>query len=250
MMLALLGVILVQNAQAFYNPSTGRWLSRDPIAEKGTLLTESNRKSHSSRQNETSLYHYVFNDSLGKVDGFGLNPNIAPGTVISVDLQGGGSSTITVEGHMSQDEIITARKALCMARKLLGSPTYLPPFTDVYWAEIRSAGQTSVDGLTYDGSIFLDKYQKPSCDPSATARFGILLAHEADHFYTNSNDGPGGPEDRINAPALAALLKAKNEPWCGCCKGVWQLENLLGKYACECGLAPCKPKPCKPLDPK
>lgn len=35
LMLALLGVMLVQTAQAFYNPSTGRWLSRDPIEEKG-----------------------------------------------------------------------------------------------------------------------------------------------------------------------------------------------------------------------
>jgi hypothetical protein len=35
LVLALLSVTLVQNAQAFYNPSTGRWLSRDPIAEKG-----------------------------------------------------------------------------------------------------------------------------------------------------------------------------------------------------------------------
>ncbi len=34
LMLALLGVTLVQNAQAFYNPSTGRWLSRDPSGEK------------------------------------------------------------------------------------------------------------------------------------------------------------------------------------------------------------------------
>jgi len=33
----LLGVVLCREAQAFFNPSTGRWLSRDPIAEKGGL---------------------------------------------------------------------------------------------------------------------------------------------------------------------------------------------------------------------
>ena len=33
LMLALLGVTIVQDAQAFYNPSTGRWLSRDPSGE-------------------------------------------------------------------------------------------------------------------------------------------------------------------------------------------------------------------------
>ena len=31
--LVLLGVSLGREAQAFYNPSTGRWLSRDPIEE-------------------------------------------------------------------------------------------------------------------------------------------------------------------------------------------------------------------------
>jgi len=35
LMVGLLGVCLGQQAHAFYNPSTGRWLSRDPIEEKG-----------------------------------------------------------------------------------------------------------------------------------------------------------------------------------------------------------------------
>jgi hypothetical protein len=35
--LLLLGVTLAREAQAFYNPSTGRWLSRDPAQEGGGL---------------------------------------------------------------------------------------------------------------------------------------------------------------------------------------------------------------------
>ena len=34
----LLGILLGQQAQAFYNPSTGRWLSRDPIADNPRKL--------------------------------------------------------------------------------------------------------------------------------------------------------------------------------------------------------------------
>ena len=37
LILLLLCVSLAREAQAFYNPSTGRWLSRDPIGEKGGL---------------------------------------------------------------------------------------------------------------------------------------------------------------------------------------------------------------------
>jgi hypothetical protein len=33
--LLLLGLLWRQEAQAFYNPSTGRWLSRDPVGEAG-----------------------------------------------------------------------------------------------------------------------------------------------------------------------------------------------------------------------
>ncbi|MEI7693856.1 MAG: RHS repeat-associated core domain-containing protein, partial [Verrucomicrobiota bacterium] len=56
LVLALLGVTLVQNAQAFYNPSTGRWLSRDPIEEVGG----------------NNLYNFVGNDPVRRIDPLGL----------------------------------------------------------------------------------------------------------------------------------------------------------------------------------
>ena len=56
LMLALLGVTLVQNAQAFYNPTTGRWLSRDPIWEKGGV----------------NLYVSMGNEPANSIDAFGL----------------------------------------------------------------------------------------------------------------------------------------------------------------------------------
>jgi hypothetical protein len=33
--LALFGLLLAPNARAFYNPTTGRWLNRDPVGERG-----------------------------------------------------------------------------------------------------------------------------------------------------------------------------------------------------------------------
>ena len=50
--LALLGVMLVQTAQAFYNPSTGRWLNRDPIEEL----------------DGPNLYAFVHNNPANRVD--------------------------------------------------------------------------------------------------------------------------------------------------------------------------------------
>ena len=51
-MLALLCATLIQNAQAFYNPSAGRWLSRDPIGERGGI----------------NLYAFVENDPVNEYD--------------------------------------------------------------------------------------------------------------------------------------------------------------------------------------
>jgi hypothetical protein len=53
--LVLLGVSLAREAQAFYNPSTGRWLSRDPIAESGGL----------------DLYGLVANNGINIIDPLG-----------------------------------------------------------------------------------------------------------------------------------------------------------------------------------
>jgi hypothetical protein len=57
MVLALLaGLLLAQNALAFYNPQAGRWLNRDPIAERGGL----------------NLYIPANNDMIRRVDKLGL----------------------------------------------------------------------------------------------------------------------------------------------------------------------------------
>lgn len=242
MLVVVLGLVLCQDARAFYNPSTGRWLSRDPIGETGFELIRGDEVMVNPQKVEGNLVAFVSNATLDRFDYLGLNPNIAPGTRISVSIQGGGKATITVGNHLTPEEQTTARRALCLVRKLLGAPTFIPPFSDTYWAALSGAPS---DGFTYDGSIFISSSAKPSCSLSSVAVFGALLAHEADHYYTGSTDGhPNDPEHRINNPALDGMRKALSEVMCGCCHGQWQLENLLGKYACDCGLAPCKPKPC------
>lgn len=58
--LAVLELALCWPASAYYNPRTGRWMSRDPIGEKGGR----------------NLYGFVGNSPLSKVDPFGLAEQI------------------------------------------------------------------------------------------------------------------------------------------------------------------------------
>src|SRR6185312_1900216 len=61
-LLALCGLFACHNAFAFYNPSTGRWLSRDPIEER----------------DGPSVYAFVRNLPVSLMDNLGLCGNCGP----------------------------------------------------------------------------------------------------------------------------------------------------------------------------
>ena len=93
-------LLTAQIASAYYCPSTGRWLSRDPIGEPGFenlrassvvslsarwikrdpilgLLSEAKSKATTKilpNQNTINLYAFVGNDPVISVDGLGLDP--------------------------------------------------------------------------------------------------------------------------------------------------------------------------------
>ena len=60
LLLALLGLVLTPAAQAYYNSSTGRWLTRDPIGEQGGR----------------NVYAVVDNNPAARVDALGLSTYI------------------------------------------------------------------------------------------------------------------------------------------------------------------------------
>jgi hypothetical protein len=82
--LLLLGISQGREAQAFYNPSVGRWLSRDPIAEPGFEVVRSRRSRVTEEQRGKAtiaksgqmltipLYSFNRNDGVNKSDLLGL----------------------------------------------------------------------------------------------------------------------------------------------------------------------------------
>jgi RHS repeat-associated protein len=68
----LLGLLFGREAQAFYNPSTGRWLSRDPIGEPGHHTLSGSRRP-SVPAEAGNLFCMAGNSPVTKVDLLGLS---------------------------------------------------------------------------------------------------------------------------------------------------------------------------------
>lgn len=94
--IVLLGVSLAREAQAFYNPSTGRWLSRDPLEEiafKRNVLSHEFTIEKRLQAKKANIYEgkdhlsYVFvgNDSLSSIDLLGLDCQPSPACGRAVD---------------------------------------------------------------------------------------------------------------------------------------------------------------------
>ena len=59
-----------QLASAFYDPSLGRWINRDPITENGFRMLS--KPQSFSRSGELNLYAFVKNQPIGELDPLGL----------------------------------------------------------------------------------------------------------------------------------------------------------------------------------
>lgn len=66
----LLWLAAVSLAQAFYNPSTGRWLNRDPFGEAGFELLRG--KGSNLFGDGPNVFEFVKNDPLNRYDALGL----------------------------------------------------------------------------------------------------------------------------------------------------------------------------------
>lgn len=83
----LLSLLVGQRAQAFYSPSPGRWLSRDPLGEASFLMayTQGMPPTQVQRLVHSGLllpYSFAGNDPTDKIDGQGLV--VVPAVVVAV----------------------------------------------------------------------------------------------------------------------------------------------------------------------
>lgn len=70
LVIAMFALLVAQSALAFYNPSTGRWLSRDPIEEAGSVVAT--KSEFSEKDAGPNHYAFIANAPVNEVDYVGL----------------------------------------------------------------------------------------------------------------------------------------------------------------------------------
>jgi hypothetical protein len=104
-------LLLPQTARGFYSPSTGRWLSRDPIGDESSLrsLSLGNVTTEQLLRKEALKPQLLFvqNNPIAAIDPLGLCP---PGTcdkwqiyVVNVDSGGAGLGVLWVKSELRAD---------------------------------------------------------------------------------------------------------------------------------------------------
>ncbi len=217
----------------YYDASTGRWLSRDPIGEEGG----------------NNLYAFALNCPTTEFDPNGqLVGKLKAGAIKYV-----GKTKIRTVGPFTTSDRAKAEKAMCLVRKLLPRTTlYSPYFPDVYWAVFT--GGKPAHGWSVPASrsdivanywIFIsapDYQAMPETSVLGMVDFGVTLFHEADHYYTlSSDDEAGEPAERIDGPALISKCKAAEDrlnpsPTCDKHNPAWIIKTRLEQYACDCDI--------------
>lgn len=185
----LLGLVAGREAQAFYNPSTGRWLSRDPIGEKGGK----------------NLYGFVQNDANDYWDTDGRQPSSGNAAVDPPKLP-----AIDCSGYSSLGNQTCYG---CFGKKKDGYPekakTVCEGFRDLYTGSSMQSEASCV--ATCLIAAEKDCQKLPNCSDRNCCR---LLAHIACYAKCGFVPTKGLPPGGAGVGVLDLLPSAALSPMC------------------------------------
>ena len=138
LMLAVLCIAGAGQASAFYNPGTGRWLSKDPAEEAGGI----------------NLYSYCLNNAVNKIDAFGLSSfDVDPRSEAAIATLYSGLRPKAREFIKGANEKLAPK---CEVAKITQGLRTTTEQNNIPSANTRARGNTSyhVWGLAFDIDIF------------------------------------------------------------------------------------------------
>jgi uncharacterized protein RhaS with RHS repeats len=186
----LLYVGIVPQASAVYDPTVGRWLSRDPIGEEGG----------------TNLYGYIFNNPIGLIDPLGLDAvflvgsnahgdpnyftNIAKQIAAAYESCHSGKKAHVFQVR-SKDDINKALSSISDIDRIdyfghgSSHSLYTSPTTSVGRGDVTSLDKSNVRSDAFINLWACRTGDKPSVGDSIAQSF-------ADHFGVNTGGVNGG----------------------------------------------------------
>ncbi len=178
---ALIAALLASNqASAGYDPTIGRWLSRDPIGEDGG----------------TNLYRYVENDPINAVDLLGLD-------TYRQRRQIGGTGIAGVGQVGTHSFIFTTQPNGSLGNTYSWGNSANPRGWNVNQSEDRAAANAA---LASNSQFYLNRIGDSSLDPFVDMAYYVLLNDPA-HTHPNYWIGPNCKSEANDLTDLALSLR-------------------------------------------
>jgi hypothetical protein len=204
---ALLPVFLLsaERASAYYDPGTQRWLSRDPIAERGGV----------------NLYAFTFNNPVSVIDVFGNDPACSAYTGFGMGMSAEQLTQFSRAAAPGAAVLGVATAAL-----ILSDGTALPAIGGLWgrilgWLGLGGAtaespqGQAAIRAAAQEGNVILDKIARFE-DAVAQAQIRLRIAlTQMNQFPDKNSLGHISAEEQWRAAqkelsnAQRALARAK-----------------------------------------
>jgi hypothetical protein len=244
----------------FYNPSTGRWLNRDPLLEEagglnlygmldGNLVSEIDTDGQQQYPTYPSYPYYIPPPPTPKTYDFvnHLYPGTSSFRAGDIVIPEPGTTINVLTGDQWPFASGTGlAKAKCLLEKL--GFTLPAPRNGVYLSTI-TGGHANGFSVQWNGFFGIIKYatfvQKTDADKlnvDSTRTFIVTLYHEMKGHNADLQDDSDAFDQKYEQPVKDAWdkLYAKSIPDCKCKtqdgKKEWVMRTELDKAACACGI--------------
>lgn len=212
-LVALAGAVVffaALNVQAYFDPTIGRWASRDPINEIGFQTLNHSRRSF-DRNQEKDLYAFSANNPINNIDLYGLacgsfvvSPRQVPIYGSDADKRGVSPGTL-VDGFsvrfVPDNKCCSCSKNnINLVQTISFKQNYVPGWSNPAFDEQTGNGQLEIIDAPWSGWLFGTAFRLKDCAHCSDGKVlgCVSFTWAYDSFNSNptlSSSGPSQAQD-------------------------------------------------------
>jgi hypothetical protein len=210
MVIALLWLASAQTGWCFYNPSTGRWLSRDPIAEKGGL----------------NLYGFTQNGPVNRMDYLGKTWTWKANDLGDRPPEPGNGGDVTGRTTATKWEVRTKLRPCPCGYKVQADGDAVVEFWsssleswvhEMHHVNIYNRAWSDTEWAVYPYELKCVSAKKAACYQNlitAIRNYYLAPAELENNFYDYNEYGGGNPIEAIIDEMIWAAILGQMEDQC------------------------------------